>query len=135
MKTIRHLISSYPVSLFLISAVIFLSFFKPPRVQMVENIVGIDKIIHALMYVALSLALWMEYLRAHRGGLKMFWVWMLAFVFPIVFGGVVEILQGTCTAYRGAEWIDFWADVLGTALAALLASRTKLYRRARGSRR
>lgn len=132
-KTIRHLLSSYPVSLFLISAVIFLSFFKPPRVQMVEHIAGVDKMIHALMYVALSLALWLEYMRAHRRGLKIFWVWILAFVFPIVFGGVVEILQGLCTTYRGAEWIDFLADVLGTTLATLVVRCTGLYRKVRNS--
>jgi len=39
--------------------------------------------------------------------------WQLAVVLAVVFGGVMEIAQGTLTATRAAEWGDLLADLVG----------------------
>ena len=58
-------IKKYPVSLFIILAVIYLSFFKPPSTE-ISKIPNIDKIVHICMYFGMSGMLWLEFLRAHR---------------------------------------------------------------------
>lgn len=58
-------IKKYPVSLFIILAVIYLSFFKPPSTE-ISKIPNIDKVVHICMYFGMSGMLWLEFLRAHR---------------------------------------------------------------------
>lgn len=53
-------IKKYPVSLFIILAVIYLSFFKPPSTE-ISKIPNIDKIVHICMYFGMSGMLWLEF--------------------------------------------------------------------------
>ena len=46
-----------------------------------------------------------------------YWVWL----FPIAMGGIIEVLQATCTGgRRSGEWLDFVADGIGSTLALLI---------------
>ena len=47
----------YPISLTIILVVIYLSFFKPPSVE-IGKIPGIDKVVHICMYAGLCGMLW-----------------------------------------------------------------------------
>ena len=58
-------IKKYPISLFIILTVIYLSFFKPPKTDLNE-IPNLDKLVHVCMYFGMSGMLWLEFLRAHR---------------------------------------------------------------------
>lgn len=44
-----YYLKKYPISLTIIAVVIYLSFFKPPSLE-VGKIVGIDKVAHLCMY-------------------------------------------------------------------------------------
>ena len=46
-----YYLKKYPISLTIIAVVIYLSFFKPPSLE-VGKIVGIDKVAHLCMYAA-----------------------------------------------------------------------------------
>ena len=59
-------IRQYPVSICIILAVIYLSFFKPPQTD-IGSIPGMDKVVHVCMYFGLSGMLWLEFIRAHGG--------------------------------------------------------------------
>lgn len=110
-------IKKYPVSLFIILAVIYLSFFKPPSTE-ISKIPNIDKIVHICMYFGMSGMLWLEFLRAHRRDHTPIWhAWVGAFVCPVLFSGCVELLQEYCTTYRGGDWLDFAANTTGAVLA------------------
>ena len=112
---------NYPLSLLVISTVIYLSFFKPPQVG-VEEIPNIDKVIHLCMYLGLSSIFWFEFFKAHKGANYAYWkgiVW--AAIFPILFSGTVELLQEYCTTYRGGDWFDFLANSVGVLLATGIA--------------
>ena len=52
-----YYLKKYPISLTIIAVVIYLSFFKPPSLE-VGKIVGIDKVAHICMYAGLSGMLW-----------------------------------------------------------------------------
>ena len=73
-------IKKYPVSLFIILAVIYLSFFKPPSTE-ISKIPNIDKVVHICMYFGMSGMLWLEFLRAHRRDHTPVWhAWVGAFM-------------------------------------------------------
>lgn len=96
-----YYIKKYPVSLLIILTVIYLSFFKPPTTDL-SNIPNIDKIVHVCMYLGMSGMLWLEFLRAHQKGDSPLWhAWVGAFVCPVLFSGMVELLQEYCTLSWG----------------------------------
>lgn len=55
-----YYLKKYPISLTIILVVIYLSFFKPPSVE-IGKIPGIDKVVHICMYAGLSGMLWIEF--------------------------------------------------------------------------
>ena len=113
-----YYIKKYPVSLVIILAVIYLSFFKPPTTDL-GTIPNLDKVVHICMYFGMSGMLWLEFLRAPRT--PMWHAWVGAFVCPVLFSGAVELLQAFCTTYRGGDWLDFAANTTGAVLASLVA--------------
>ena len=116
-----YYIKKYPVSLVIILAVIYLSFFKPPTTDL-GTIPNLDKVVHICMYFGMSGMLWLEFLRAHRRDRTPMWhAWVGAFVGPVLFSGAVELLQAFCTTYRGGDWLDFAANTTGAVLASLVA--------------
>ena len=116
-----YYIKIYPVSLVVILAVIYLSFFKPPTTGL-GTISHLDKVAHLCMSSGMSGRLWMEFLWAHRRDNTPLWhAWIGAFLCPVLFSGVVELLQEYCTTYRGGDWLDFAANATGAVLASLIA--------------
>ena len=116
-----YYIKKYPVSLVIILAVIYLSFFKPPTTDL-GTIPNLDKVVHICMYFGMSGMLWLEFLRAHRRDRTPMWhAWVGAFVCPVLFSGAVELLQAFCTTYRGGDLVGFPANTTGAVLASLVA--------------
>lgn len=115
-----YYIKKYPFSLTVILAVIYLSFFKPPSVE-IGQIPGFDKIAHVCMYGGLSGMLWLEFLRNHRHDGILWHAWIGAVLSPIALSGIIELLQEYCTTYRGGDWFDFAANTSGVGLATCIA--------------
>ena len=113
-----HYLKKYPLTLIVICIIFYLSFFTPPKTDM-EEIPGIDKIVHICMYGGLCTVLWIEYFHNHRtrNYHRMFIGGILC---PILMSGVIELLQEHCTTNRGGDWLDFAANSLGVLLAAAL---------------
>lgn len=115
-----YYLKKYPFSLLIILLVIYLSFFKPPSVP-VTRFPGWDKVVHICMYAGMSGMLWLEFFRNHRHNKVSWHAWIGAVVCPILFSGLIEILQEYCTTYRGGDWLDFAANSFGVCLATLFA--------------
>ena len=116
-----YFLKKYPVSLLVILAVIYLSFFRPPSTDL-GTIPNIDKVVHVCMYFGMSGMLWLEFLRAHRRDRAPLWhAWVGALLCPVLFSGMVELLQAYCTTYRGGDWLDFAANTAGALLASGVA--------------
>jgi len=117
-----YYMKKYPISLLIIAIVIYLSFFTPPSDIFLSKIPHFDKIVHFGIYFVMSGALWFEFLRNNRNNRKpMYHAWIGGFLAPVLFGGVVEILQEQYTVYRGGDWFDMIANTTGALLASLLA--------------
>lgn len=106
----------YPLTLLCIVLVLYLSFFRPPSLGDNE-VEGLDKVAHILMYGGMCGVLWYEYARSHAR-LKAVAIALWAVCAPIALSGVVELLQEALTSYRGGEWADFAANSLGVLSAA-----------------
>ena len=66
MKEARRLLRFYPLTLFCIALIWFLSlFFMPPETPL-NDVAFIDKWTHLVMYGGTSAVLWWEYVRHHE---------------------------------------------------------------------
>lgn len=115
-----YYIKKYPMSLTIILAVTYLSFFHPPTIDLNE-ISNLDKVVHVCMYFGMSGMLWLEFFRAQKRDNAPLWhAWVGAFACPVLFSGIVELLQEYCTMHRGGDWMDFAANTTGAVLASLI---------------
>jgi len=113
-----HYLKKYPLSLFIIAIILYLSFFNPPKTDM-EEIPYMDKLVHLCMYGGLCLFIWIEYFRSHAitSRLRMIVGGIIA---PIALSGVIECLQSCLTDNRSGDWADFIANMLGVFSAAAI---------------
>lgn len=79
------------------------------------DLFGFDKLVHFVFYATLSFLIYYEGFRATNNRLSLFWV----LVFPVAYGGLIELIQGAMVSPRSAEWGDFVADALGSILVVL----------------
>lgn len=84
------------------------------------NIPNIDKLVHACMYMALafciSLNLYQEYTEFDSIAMIMW-----ALVIPILFGGLIEVMQDKFTLTRSCDFYDFIADSVGAIIGYFFA--------------
>lgn len=119
-------LKKYPLSCLTLLAVLYLSFFTPPELPELEDIRLIDKWTHMVMYGGLTLVILYEHFKQHgMVGMKLKTIkaeslnWRLcriiAFWFPFILGGIIEILQEYCTNHRrSGDYLDWIADGLGS---------------------
>ena len=77
-----------------------------------------DKIFHSLAYVVLTVLWYYTFyynLKFNKGKAL-----INAVVISIIFGIVIEVLQGTVTTYRSSDIIDVFANSFGAILAAVV---------------
>lgn len=79
----------------------------------------IDKWTHLVMYGGTCSVIWIEYWRCHRTA-RPARLFLLAWLAPVLMGGVIELVQCYCTTNRSGEWLDFLADAVGVTLGAVV---------------
>lgn len=72
---------------------------------------GYDKVVHGVMFGALCFVIYLESFKS-----------LLALVWAIGWGGLIEILQETCTnGVRTGDWLDLLSDGVGALLGLWVA--------------
>ncbi len=66
------------------------------------------------MYFGLSIVASFNYIYDRKGKIIILKLVAFAVLIPIVYGGLIEILQAEYFVDRGGDWYDFLADVLGS---------------------
>ena len=94
--------------------ILYVSLVRDPGISL-PTFVGADKWVHGLMYAILGgIACWDSI------GMKMSgWrLGLIAIMLPIVYGGVIEVIQEQWFAPRSGEWMDWGADCIGVIMGA-----------------
>jgi VanZ family protein len=73
-----------------------------------------DKVIHFLMYFGITIVyLFEHYIESGHVNNKSFAINL----YPLLLGGLIEIIQARFTSTRSGEWFDFFADLFGIIIA------------------
>ena len=127
MSITQHILTKYPCSCIIVIGTWILCFMTIPETPL-SSVRFIDKWTHSLIYLVLGISISLEYLRNTKHASPKFivvWVWLI----PIIMGGLIEILQSYCTnGNRSGEWLDFFADAIGSTIAVLIGILLVRYR-------
>lgn len=127
MNITKHILTKYPFSCIIVIGTWILCFITIPETPL-SSVRFIDKWTHSLIYLVLGLSISFEYLHNTKQPSPKFiivWVWLM----PIIMGGLIEVLQSYCTnGNRSGEWLDFFADAIGSTIAALIGILLVRYR-------
>lgn len=97
----------------------YFSVVKEPVIRLPEDVAFADKWGHTLAYFLLgsmlALDLW-------RGEMKGMHLWVIGLAVPIVYGGLLEIIQGAFCYPRTASWWDWLADIIGTIVGVSIVA-------------
>lgn len=127
MSITKHILTKYPFSCIIVIGTWILCFMTIPETPL-SSVRFIDKWTHSLIYFVLGISISLEYLRNTKQPNPKFiivWVWLI----PIIMGGLIEVLQSYCTnGNRSGEWLDFFADAIGSTMAVLIGILLVRYR-------
>lgn len=116
------IIFKYKFSIIIAIAIFYLSIMKPPKMDIsLFEFKYIDKILHFLMYAALSTAMALETKKSNK-----IYIYFIILLISTIFGGAIEILQSYFPP-RTASWGDFIADAIGSALPLVIISLFWIY--------
>ena len=87
-----------------------------PKVPMTN----FDKLVHFLMYGAVAGVVFFESSRYFRTSVSNIRMLLGVLAFPVLFGGVTELLQEYCAPTRSGDWMDFLFDVYGIVAGFLV---------------
>ena len=114
-KRIGHFLIAYWPSLFVGAGIVYLSLFHAASLQL--DVSNPDKFSHLVAYLVwtccLTGDLWRDRVSFNR---RIFW----GLIFPIIFGGIIELLQAYFFPPRAGEWLDWYADFSGTVLGFVI---------------
>lgn len=111
MKLIIH----YHKTILLTFLILFLSLYNLRGVYHVAQAIPYaDKIVHFLMYFGITLVFLFEH---YIETLKMDKNDYVMNFYPLILGGLIEIIQSMLTNSRSGDWYDFIADISGILVA------------------
>lgn len=115
----------YLKSILVTILILFLSFSTPssfkklPDMNLFEHF---DKVVHFFMYFLLAFMLIWESKSSYKMGIKPKVFFVICIVYPVVLGGVIEIMQKYFFPPRTAEWLDWTSNLCGVLSAWLIIS-------------
>lgn len=118
-----NILLRYTLLPFIIGLLIFIGTCLIPSDQVPEMPAGIpwDKIVHFGMFFLLSAVSLYDYYKFHNNNPRLIRWLFWGFLVPVIYGGIIELLQMNFFSSRSAELVDWIADVLGSLVATILA--------------
>lgn len=111
----RSFFRGYWKSILVCTCILYLSVLHTPE-KNINTFLGADKVAHLLMYLILGATLTWESLAKKSNPLK---IYLTALVFPMLFGGAMELVQHLWLSQRTG---DVW-DVVSNCLGILIGFR------------
>jgi VanZ family protein len=122
-NSIMNILLRYTLLPLIIGLLIFIGTCLIPSDQVPEMPAGIpwDKIVHFGMFFLLSAVSLYDYYKFHNNNPRLIRWLFWGFLVPVIYGGIIELLQMNFFSSRSAELVDWIADVLGSLFATILA--------------
>jgi VanZ family protein len=79
-----------------------------------------DKLVHLLMFVTVAATVFFNNTRSLQFPVSLTRLILGSFLFPVLFGGSIELLQEYCTPSRSGDWMDLLYDTFGALLGWLV---------------
>ena len=95
--------------------ILYVSLVRDPGIHL-PTFVGADKWVHLIMYTLLGAVATYDSIRFQLSGWRL---WLVATLLPILFGGIIELVQEQWFAPRSGEWTDWLADGIGVIIGAI----------------
>ncbi len=115
----HKILTSYPLSVLSVAVIWVLCLIPIPETPL-SDVSMIDKWTHFVLYGGLCTIVWAEYGRQHTRPLNK-QVWIYTLLLPVIMGGLIEIVQATCTGgNRSGDIMDWVADNIGVVLGQLI---------------
>lgn len=111
---------NYFISIFVSLCVVVLSVIPLPEDPPLGDVPLIDKWVHFVMYGGVSCAVWYDYYRKRKHTGFTVQAFVLAVMYPLALGGVLELVQEYLTSTRTGDLIDFYADAVGVGIGFVL---------------
>lgn len=89
----------------------YFSVLKEPVIRLPEDVAFADKWGHMLAYFLLGAMLAFNLWQDDKTKTQL---WIVGLVIPIIYGGLLEIVQDLFCYPRTADWLDWGADIIGT---------------------
>ncbi|GHV25259.1 membrane protein [Bacteroidia bacterium] len=109
-------LKKYWLSTLLCAVILVLCFADMSQVEADMPMTNFDKLVHFVMFLAVSGVVFFEntaHLKLKTSERRLFFG---SLIFPIVFSGLIEIMQEYLTAYRTGDWMDFLFDSIGAVV-------------------
>jgi VanZ family protein len=85
----------------------------------VVTIENLDKVVHAFFHFVFT-SLWILFLKIQIKSPDSYRPYIVSFLFSVLFGVTIEIMQGQYTTSRKEDVLDVVANIAGAALAVCL---------------
>jgi VanZ family protein len=110
------IIKDFYKTILLATTILILSAIPGSSIEKVEitHIPNQDKIIHFCMYLTLSFFLLFDYIKRNNNNTPPIQTLSILLFTPILYGGILELLQSSLFKERTADWLDFFANTAGS---------------------
>lgn len=115
----KQFLKTYPLTL-LIVVLIWIVCLMPIPETPLDDVTLIDKWVHIVMYLVLSMTVGHEYFHARKAAWRVSGMALRAWLLPALMGGLVELAQAYLTTCRTGDWLDFFANALGATIGFVL---------------
>ena len=103
------------IALLWTGVVLFLSLVQADKIPAV-NIQNLDKVVHAFFHFVFT-SLWILFFKTQIKDPDSYKPYVISFLFSVLFGITVEMLQGQYTTTRKEDALDVAANLVGATLA------------------
>jgi VanZ family protein len=109
-----RLIRGYWKTILVGLGILYVCLVRDPGISL-PTFAGADKWVHVLMFTLLGIVICWDSIQTKLSSVRL---WLVTMIVPMVYGGIIELLQEQYFAPRSGEWMDWLADCAGTVLGA-----------------
>ena len=102
------------ISILLVLSIAVLHFMNPPDIETFDSLIGIDELVHFLMFFFLTSWFVMIYKYSHK---------FILLSYLVFFGLLLELMQMGFFIHRSFEWFDWIADSIGVIVGFFTISK------------